>query len=247
MPVTTFSTTTADGELDATLHTPEGSGPWPAVIVFPDAGGPRAAISAIADAIAADGYAAVVPNVYYRAGDYEPFDFATAFTDEGERKRLFALMGALTNDRVVADADALIAAVLARPEVAGDKVGTTGYCMGGRISMLVAGALPDKVAAAASFHGGRIAVEGDANSPHLLADKVQAKVFVGGAKGDGGFTEEQKALLEKALSDAGVDHTVEIWDAHHGFAVKDNPTYDEAAEAKHYQAMHDLFGSTLKA
>ena len=195
MPVTTFTATTPDGELDATLHTPEGQGPWPAVVVFPDAGGARDSIRAIAERVAEMGYAAAVPNVYYRAGDYEPFDFATAFSDEGERARLFSLMGSLTNDKVTEDAAALIDALLARPDVAGD---------------------------------------------------VQAKVFVAGAKEDGSFTEEQKDLLERTLTEAGVDHTVEIWDAHHGFAVKDNPTYDEAAEAKHYEAMERLYGEALR-
>lgn len=245
MPRTDLTATTPDGECAVSLHTPDGEGPWPGVIVFPDAGGARDAIREIADRIAAMGYAAAVPDVYYRAAGEPPFDFATVFSDEAERNRLFKMIGTLTNDRIDADAGALLDLLASRPEVAGTKVGTTGYCMGGRISMLVAGQHPDRIGAAASFHGGRIAVEGDPTSPHLLADRVQATVYVGGAKEDGSFTAEQAELLEQALSDAGVAHTIETYDALHGFAVSDNPTYDKAATERHDEALRALYGSAL--
>src|SRR5438045_579518 len=119
MPRTTFSATTPDGEMDASLHTPEGDGPWPGVVVFPDAGGAREVIRDMADRIASAGYAAVVPDVYYRDKGYAPFDLATVFTDEKERNRLFGLMSSLTNEKVVSDTTALLDAMAARPEVAG--------------------------------------------------------------------------------------------------------------------------------
>ncbi len=111
--------------------------------------------------------------------------------------------------------------------------------------MLVAGTHGERIAAAASFHGGRIAVEGDGTSPHLLADRMRATVYVGGAKEDASFTAEQAELLEAALSAAGVAHTIETYDALHGFAVADNPTYDETAAERHYDALRDLYGRTL--
>jgi len=197
------------------------------------------------DKLASLGYAVLVPDVYYRAGNWAPFDMETAFSDEAERGRLFGMIGSLTNDRIVADANAYADFLLARPEVRGTKVGTTGYCMGGRMSMVAAGALGPKLGAAASFHGGRIAVEGDATSPHLQAGHIAATVYVAGAIEDGSFTEDQAELLRKALTEAGVTHTVEFYPAHHGFAVPDNGTYDEAAATRHYEAMDSLYRSAL--
>jgi carboxymethylenebutenolidase len=245
MPRTEVTITTPDGDCAATLHTPEGTGPWPAVIVYVDAGGVRETFLAMADRVAGMGYAALLPDVYYRAGGFEPFDMATVFSDAGERTRLMGLMGSLTNEKIVSDAGEFLEFLAARPEVTGAGVGTTGYCMGGRMSMLVAGSHPDRVAAAASFHGGRIAVEDDPNSPHLLASHVVATVYVAGAENDGSYTPEQAALLEDTLTAAGVEHTLEMYPAGHGFAVPDNATYDKDAAERHWAAMESLYASAL--
>ena len=234
-----------DGHSDATLHVPAGGGPWPAVLVFPDAGGARETMRVMADRLAAMGYVALVPDTYYRAGEWAPFDVATLFTDPAERARLGGLTGVLTNDRIVADAAALADFLVARPEVSGTAIGTTGYCFGGRMSLVAAGGLGDRVAAAASFHGGRIAVADDPNSPHLAADRIAATVYVAGAADDRSFTAEQAELLRAALADAGVTFTLEAYPAHHGFAVPDNPTYDAAAADRHWAALEALYGSTL--
>jgi carboxymethylenebutenolidase len=154
-------------------------------------------------------------------------------------------MGRLTNERIIADADAYADFLLARPEVSGSAIGTTGYCLGGRMSMLAAGGIGDKVAAAASFHGGRIAVADDPSSPHLAADRIAATVYVAGAIEDASFTTEQAALLESALTAAGVDHTVEFYPAHHGFVVADHDTYDEQAAERHWAALRDLYAAAL--
>lgn len=144
-----------DGRSNGTLHVPDGDGPWPGVLVFPDAGGVRETFRQLGDRLASMGYAALIPDIYYRAGEWAPFDVATVFTDEQERARLFALIGVLSNDRIIADAGAYSGFLLARPEVSGSAIGTTGYCLGGRMSLLAAGGLGDTIAAAASFHGGR--------------------------------------------------------------------------------------------
>jgi carboxymethylenebutenolidase len=236
---------TPDGHSNASLHIPDGAGPWPAVLVFPDAGGLRDTFRQMGDRVASMGYVALIPDIYYRAGEWAPFDLATAFSDPDERARLFGLMGTLTNDRIVADARAYADFLLARPEVTGSAIGTTGYCLGGRMSMVAAGGIDGKVAAAASFHGGRIAVADDPSSPHLAADRITATVYVAGATEDDSFTAEQAELLKRALADAGVDHTVEFYPAHHGFAVADNPTYDEQAATRHWQALERLYGDRL--
>jgi carboxymethylenebutenolidase len=217
------------------------------VLLFPDAGGARETMRVMADRLAGMGYVALVPDVYYREGEWTPFDIATVFSDENERARLSGFMNSLTRDRIVADTGAYLDYLLSRPEVVGSTAGTTGYCMGGRLSLITAGAHPNKVGAAASFHGGRIAVEDDPESPHLAASRISATVYVAGAEDDGSFTPEQAQLLDSALTEAGVRHTVEFYPAKHGFAVPDNPTYDAAAEDRHWKALEALYGSTLKA
>ena len=236
-----------DGTCPASLHTPMGAGPWPGVLLFPDAGGARETMRVMADRLAGMGYVTLVPDVYYREGAWRPFDITTVFTDPGERARMTGYMGALTRDRIVADTGAYLGFLLARPEVTGAAAGTTGYCMGGRLSLITAGAHPDEVAAAASFHGGRIAVADDPESPHLAADRIAATVYVAGAEDDDHFTPDQARLLDTALTEAGVAHSVEFYPAKHGFAVPDNPTYDTAAEERHWKALETLYGSTLQS
>jgi carboxymethylenebutenolidase len=234
-----------DGVSHGSLHVPDGDGPWPGVLVFPDAGGLRDAFREMGDRLATLGYVALIPDVYYREGDWAPFDMETAFSDEKERARLFGFIGRLGNEQIKADAAAYADFLLARPEVRGEAIGTTGYCMGGRMSMIAAGEIGDKIGAAASFHGGRIAIADDPNSPHLAADRIAATVYVAGAIEDASFTAEQAELLDSALTAAGVDHTVVFYPAHHGFAVPDNGTYDEQASERHWSALHDLYSAHL--
>ena len=236
---------TPDGRSAATLHVPDGDGPWPAVLLLPDAGGARETMRQMGDRLAAMGYVTLQPDVYYRAGEWAPFDVATVFTDPDERTRMFGLMRELTADRITADTGAYLDFLLARPEVGGNAVGTTGYCMGGRMSLIVAAAHPDRVAAAASFHGGRLAVVDDPDSPHHGADRIAATVYVAGAIEDDSFPEEQADTLRKALVNAGVEHIVEFYPAHHGFAVPDNATYDVEAAERHWAALDQLYRAKL--
>jgi carboxymethylenebutenolidase len=242
MPKITDTVSTADGTCPVHLFTPEGSGPWPGVVMFPDAGGVRDTFYEMAAKLAGFGYAVLLPDVYYRSGDWAPFDMGSVFGDEKERNRLFSMIGSLTADKVTGDAVALFDYLAARPEVSGHRFGVCGYCMGGRISVTLAGRLPDRVAAAASFHGGGL-VSDTADSPHLLADRMTATVYVGGAENDASFTAEHAEELDKALTAAGVRHTIEWYQAAHGFAVPDNPPYDEAAAARHWAAMTETFAS----
>ena len=246
MPRLDVQIAAADGHSTGTLHVPEGTGPWPGVLVFPDAGGVRATFAQMGDRLAGMGYAALIPDIYYRAGQWAAFDVATLFSDEQERARLGGLMSVLTNEAVIADAGAYADFLLARPEVAGPAIGTTGYCLGGRLSLIAAGGLGHKIAAAASFHGGRLAVAGDPSSPHLSAGRITATVYVAGAQDDGSFTAEQAGLLESALTGAGVEHTIEFYPARHGFAVPDNPTYDAEADTRHWDALRQLYQTHLR-
>ena len=155
MPRIDVHVPTRDGVSNATLHVPEGAGPWPGVLLFTDIFGPRDVFLAIGDRLASLGYLALIPDVYYSEGDSAPFDTKTAFSDEKERNRLFGLMFTLTNERVIADAGDYADFLLARPEVRGTAIGAHGYCMGGRLALVAAGGIGDKIAAAASFHAAR--------------------------------------------------------------------------------------------
>ena len=245
MPKVSDTITTPDGACTVTLFTPEGNGPWPGVIMYTDAGGVRDTFDQMAGKLAGFGYAVLLPDVYYRSGDWAPFDMATVFGDAKERQRLFSMIGSVTPDRMADDAAAFFAYLAGRPEVSGDRFGVCGYCMGGRTSMIVAGRLAQRVAAAASFHGGGLVTD-TADSPHLLADRMTAAVYVGGAENDASFTPEHAEQLDKALTAAGVSHTVEFYPAAHGFAVPDNPPYDAAADERHWAAMTGLFESALQ-
>lgn len=238
---------TEDGMCPAALSIPEGRGPWPAVIMFPDAGGMRDTMGQMGERLSESGYVVLVPDVYYRQGSYEPIDAHTAFQSKEAMERIMALARSYTADMAVRDARAFVRYLDSRSEKAPGGIGTTGYCMGGRLSLIAAGALGQAVAAAASFHGGNIAKEDDPDSPHHRATAITATVYVAGAIEDQSFPDEQKDRLDKALTEAGVAHTIETYPARHGFAVPDNPTYDEAAADRHWRAMRDLFGSALRS
>src|ERR1700759_218012 len=106
MPSVSATVATPDGTCPVTLHTPEGSGPWPGVILYVDAGGVRDTFSQMAERMAGYGYAVLVPDVYYRHGDWEPFDMQTAFSDPEQRTRLMTMVGSGTPDMIVSDAGA---------------------------------------------------------------------------------------------------------------------------------------------
>ncbi len=244
MPTITDAISTPDGTCPVTLATPDGAGPWPGVVMYPDAGGARHTFTEMAVRLAGYGYAVLVPDVYYRDAGWAPFNMKDVFNDEAERRRLFAMFSKVTPDIMASDAGAFFDYLAAHPEVSGETFGTTGYCMGGRTSLVIAGRVPARVAAAMSFHGGGL-VSDDPGSPHLLAGQMLAEVYVGGAEHDPSFTAGQADTLDNALSAVGVGHTIEFYAALHGFAVPDNATYEEQAAERHWAAMEYFFGAHL--
>jgi carboxymethylenebutenolidase len=244
MPNTSATVTTPDGSCPVTLHTPEGDGPWPGVIMYTDAGGVRPIFHQMAAKLADAGYAVLLPDVFYRHGEWQPFSMQTVFSDPTERARLMSMVHSVTPEFIVADAGAFLDFLADRPEVTGDAFGVCGYCMGGKTSMIVAGRHPERMAAMGSFHGGGLVTDDD-TSPHLLADRIRATVYLAGASNDASFTPENAATLEQALTAAGVAHEIEIYPAAHGFAVPDNPTYDDAADERHWTALRGLFATAL--
>jgi carboxymethylenebutenolidase len=246
MPRENVVITTQDGECAATLHTPSTGDSHPAVLMYPDAVGARETFARMGDRLAGLGYTVLVPDIYYRDAPYEPFQVATVFSDPEERKRLGALASRITTERATSDAGAFLDFLLARPEASGDTVGTTGYCMGGKLSLLAAAHHPDRVAAAASFHGGNLAAEDDPDSPDKVADRIKATVVIAAAEDDRSFPQDQYDRLDKALTEAGVKHTMATYPAKHGFSVPDNDTYDEAAADRHWAALETLYREALR-
>lgn len=244
MPTISDTITTADGTCPVTLALPDGAGPWPAVVMYPDAGGVRPALREMAGRLAALGYVVLLPDVYYRTPGWAPFDMKNVFADESERRRLFGMIKSITPEAMESDAKAFFDYLESRPEVHGQRFGTTGYCMGGRTSLIVAGRVPDRVAAAMSFHGGGLASD-DPGSPLLLVDRIRAAVYVGGAADDASYTAEDEQRLDRALTEAGVEHVMEWYPGLHGYAVTDNAPYDEPSAERHWQAMEEFFAAHL--
>ena len=227
---------TPEGVCRATLHTPDGAGPWPGVLYYPDAGGVRETFAAMADRLAGEGFAVLLPDIYYRT-PYAPFDTTTLFGDAEEFARLGELARTLTPERIVADAGAYLAALADRSEVARAGLGTVGYCFGGGMALRAAARSPRTVAAAMTVHGGNLAPADDPDAPHLLADRIRAAVYVAGATDDPAFDDDQRRRLQGAFDAAGVRVSIETYAGAHGFAVPDNPTHDDAADRRHHEAM----------
>ena len=169
-----------------------------------------------------------------------------AFKDEESRHSTPTSSLASTDpERSTRDTGAFLDWLALQPQVKPGKVGCTGYCMGGGPRPGAAENFPDRVASP-HFHGGRLATDAP-DSPHLLAPKIRAKVYVGGADEDAGFPPEQADRLRDALTAAGVDNTVEIYQgARHGYAPPDMPVYNEAAAERHWRELFKLLAGTLK-
>jgi carboxymethylenebutenolidase len=238
---------TRDGVCPGYVYRPAGTGPWPAVLVFMDGLAIRPAMLQIGERLATHGYFVLLPDLFYRAGPYEPMEPKAVFADPEKRKLLMEkYFAAATPANIMADMPAFLNYLAAQPDVKQGPVGITGYCMGGRLALIAAGTFPERIAAAASYHGGRLAGD-DADSPHRLAPRMQARVYVAGAIEDQSFPDDMKQRLEKALTDAGVDHRIETYPAKHGWVFSDFPVYDAAAAERHWQTLIALLDSRLKA
>ncbi|MFT3775195.1 MAG: dienelactone hydrolase family protein [Minicystis sp.] len=247
MSRSTVTIDTRDGRCEASVFTPDnGGGPWPAVLVYMDGLGIRPALFELGERIAARGYLVLLPDLFYRVGPYTSPDPVKLFGDPAFRAEWGAKFIATANQaNAMSDTRALLDFLAARADVKQPKIGTTGYCMGGGLSLAAAGHFPDRVAAAASFHGGRLATDAP-ESPHLLAPRMKARVYVAGAIEDPSFDDAMKKRLEDALAAAGVDHTVVTYEgARHGWVPSDTPVHNPAAAERHYEALFALFESTL--
>jgi carboxymethylenebutenolidase len=247
MACTLHTLTTPDGACPVYLMTPAVPGQrrrWPAVVFYGDAGGIRPAMMDMAQQLADAGYAVLLPDLYYRYGPYKPLVPAEVF--KGDVMAILGpLMATTDNLKAARDTEVFIAFLDACDAVSGGRLGAVGFCMGGRMAITAAATYSDRFAAVASFHGGHLATDEPA-SPHLLANKLKAEVYVAGADQDDSYPPAMAERLGQALTHAGVTHASETYfGAAHGWMVPDFPTYDAAAAERGWKALLDLFKRNL--
>jgi len=210
-----------------------------------DAIGLRPVIAEMTERIASHGYVVLAPNVFYRAGRAPVIDLPDLSEPDARGsyfQKLRPLMEQLTPDAIERDGHAYLDYLAG---VAAEPVAITGYCMGARVGMRIAGADPDRVAARAGFHGGGLVTDGP-DSPHLLAERLKAEVYFGHADKDQSNSPEQIATLEQALEDAAVSYRSEVYpEAIHGYTMADMPAYSEEHGERHFGELFGLLERTL--
>lgn len=238
---------TPDGVADAYLSKPEEPGGHPGVLLLMDAFGLREAIREIAEEIAGRGYTVLAPNLFYRSGR-DAVPPMPDMSDPGARDVFMAKLGPLfaqmTPDAIRADGGAYLEKL---GELAPGPVAIVGYCLGARVGLIIAGTHPDRVAALGGFHGGRIVADGP-ESPHLVLPQVKAEIYFGHADNDRSMDPDQIAALNRAMDEAGVTYTTEVYEGSgHGYTMSDTPVYDAAATRRHYENLFALLSRRLPA
>lgn len=221
---------TPDGTCDAAFIHPR-AGAHPAVLIWPDAFGLRPSMRAMARRLAADGYSVLVPNPFYRIAK-APFTDASnfSFQNPDDMAKLRPLMGsASAPGNPEKDAATFVAYLDAQKAVdTSRKIGTQGYCMGGPLVVRTAAALPERIGAGASFHGGGLVTD-KSDSPHLLAPRIRAHMYFGVAANDDARQPDAKVRLKEAFEAAKVPVEVELYaTAQHGWCVPDMPAQNGA-------------------
>jgi carboxymethylenebutenolidase len=247
MPTSMVDVPTADGTADALFVTP-GGGPHPAVLMFMDAFGLRPRLTEMAERIASRGYAVLVPNLFYRAGRAPLVDL-DGLRDPQRRAEIFGavmpLIQALTPDRVTADSGSYLDFLVADGNVTAGPVAVVGYCMGGTNALRAAVAHPDRIAAMAAFHAGRLVTDAP-DSPHRSVGGASAELYFAHAANDHSMSAEQVAALEQALGAAGATYRSEVYPGtQHGFTMADTAAYDADAEGRHWTNLLDLLDRVL--
>ena len=237
--------TTADGICDAYFVAPA-EGKHPGVLVWPDIRGLRPAFRQMADRLAGEGYAVLTVNPFYRWQKSPVVDAANDWGNPAVREKLFGYLKQLTKPVVETDAKAHLAFLDAQGEVdTKRKLGSTGYCMGGPMVIYTAALKPDRVGAAASFHGGGVGTD-KPDSPHLLIPATNAGYLFAIAEDDDKEAPNEKVLLKSVLEPRSQWHEVEVYPAQHGWCPPDGRVYNEAAAEKAWSRQLELFKAELK-
>ena len=236
---------TPDGTMDAFFVHPA-KGRHPAILTWPDIAGLRDAFMVMARRLASQGYAVLVANPYYRALKAPQFADFASFRAENGFQKVADMRAALTADAVMRDAGALVAWLDGQGAVDTARgIGTHGYCMGGPFTVFTAAAVPGRVRAASSLHGGGLVKEADPQSPHRLLNSTEAGYLFAIAQDDDAKEPEAKTVLRAFAEQADVPAEVEVYAADHGWTVIDSPAYAEAEAERAWARMSALFSERL--
>ena len=235
---------TADGEAEAVLFSPSGKGTWPAVLIWTDIGGLRPVVREMGRRLASQGYVVLVPNPFYRSAKTSDYAGLSYGTPEG-RQKLFGYRGAMTDAGVDGDAAAYLAFLDAQPQTNKKKMaGVQGYCMGGPLSFRTAGAVPKRIGAVASFHGGGL-VTAQPNSPHLLVARTKAAYLIAVAKNDDARAPADKDALKKTFEETRRPAVVDVYAGDHGWTVRGSQVYLEAEAERAWAELTKLYKAHL--
>jgi len=214
--------------------------------MWPDAFGLRPAMKTMAERLAKSGYAVLVVNPYYRSGPAPLPEPGTDFSVPEGRERIMSLMGALTAETHATDANAFVDFLDAQESVdAKRQIGTLGYCMGGPMVVRTAATRPDRIAAGASFHGGRLVTDA-ADSPHLRVPEIDARFLFAIAENDDEQQPEAKDVLRRVFDEAGLEAEIEVYEgALHGWCPPDSRVYDEPQAERAWSRLLVLFEQGL--
>jgi len=230
---------------EALFLRPDGVAEFPGLLFFTDIWGIRPANIGMARRLAEKGFAVLMPNVVYRYAGIQP-DGLESDDPEENSKRLGGLFASLTPDQMVSDGKAYVDFLLAQKGVKQGKIGVVGYCFTVQMAVRVAAAVPDKIAAAASFHGGFLVTDKPV-SPHRILGPIKARLYFGHAVEDSTATPEQVATLEKALRDWHGAFQSEVYEgARHGWTVPGRDVYNELQAERAFEKLVELFDATLK-
>ena len=237
--------TTPDGAADAYFVRPS-TGSYPGVLMWPDIYGLRPAFRQMGKKLAESGYSVLVVNPFYRMKRAPTAPEHADFEDPATRTALMALAGSLTAQTAVTDAKALVAWLDGQPSVdRRRKMGTTGYCMSGPFTMRAAAALPDRVGAGASFHGGGLVTD-KADSPHLLIPRMKAHYLFAIAESDDQRQPETKKVLREAFAAVKLPAEIEVYAGTiHGWCPTDSRIYNHDQAEKAWSRMLALFKTAL--
>ena len=236
---------TPDGVADGLLIQPEKDGRWPGVLYLTDIGGIRASNRGMARRLAGEGYAVLLPNIFYRNGKPPIFKAGAKFGDEEFMRRMKEITAPLTTEAVERDLSAYIDSLAKQPSVSGKTFGAVGFCFSGQMALRVAALRPDQIAAVASFHGGGLYTDVP-TSPHTLLPRVKARLYFGHGIDDRSMPKEAIEKLDRALAAWGGHYESELYQAHHGWTVPDNPAYNEPEAERAYSTLTNLLSSSLK-
>ena len=246
--VPTLTLDLPDGSPEAYLAAPPDDRPAPGVLFIVDAIGLRPQVEQMADRIASWGYTVLAPHVFFREGSAAELaphgDLHTADARQAFMAEAMPRVQRLTADLVERDLPAYLAALRARPEVAGEEVGVTGYCMGARIAVRAAG-LDPAVVAVGGWHGGGLVTDAP-DSPHLTLANARAAFAFGHADHDGSMPPEAVAALGDALDEAGLHAVNEVFPGPHGYSMADTSMYDEESAERHFASLRTLLDSALR-